>query len=104
MLLPVSEHWTKDQVSNTTAREAMELGMWFSKEQQLSEKPLLDGGICAVCGCLFCGISSAQALHNVYHGPPVAGDGNILYAALSEELQFFFSASVVTSILCRQMP
>ena len=77
LFLSASEEWTNQNVANTNAADALELGWWFQKGQAVSNKPLFEG-ICAMCGCLLYGISGRNCLSNVYFGPPMNRDGAIL--------------------------
>ena len=73
--------WTKDQVSNTTASEALELGHWFQRGQMISKRSLFDG-ICAMCGVLLYSLMGCNG--NFYSGPPISRDGRILVDADGE--------------------
>jgi len=77
LFLSASEAWTNQNVANTTAADALELGWWFQKGQTVSNKPLFEG-ICSMCGCLLYGVSGRACLSNVYFGPPINRDGTII--------------------------
>jgi len=47
LFLSQCESWTKDDVSNISARDALEFGWWFQKGQAFSKKPLFEG-ICSM--------------------------------------------------------
>jgi len=86
LFLSASEAWTNDDVSNISARQALEFGWWFEKGQAFSKKPLFEG-ICAMCGCLLYGVSGRNTLTNVHFGPPINRDGAILVKDGSPETQ-----------------
>ena len=43
LFLSQCESWTNDNVSNISARDALEFGWWFQKGQSFSKKPLFEG-------------------------------------------------------------
>ena len=47
LFLSQCESWSKDNVSNISARDALEFGWWFQKGQAFSKKPLFEG-ICSM--------------------------------------------------------
>ena len=69
LFLSAAEVWTNDQVSNTTAAEALELGHWFQRGQMISKRSLFDG-ICAMCGVLLYSTSGNNCTANFHYGPP----------------------------------
>ena len=48
LFLSQAQRWTEDEVANTSAAQALELGFWFGKGQAFAKKPLIDG----ICGTL----------------------------------------------------
>ena len=76
LFLACSEVWTEDQVANTSATQALELGYWFHRGRTFSKKPLFEG-VCAMCGVLLYGVQAHcnNALSNAYPGPPLNRDG-----------------------------
>ena len=77
LFLSAAELWTKDQVSNTTAPEALELGHWFQRGQMISKRSLFDG-ICAMCGVLLYSTLGQNSIASYHQGPPISRDGRIL--------------------------
>ena len=77
LFLSACEAWTKQEVTNTTAQEALELGYWFNRGQRISQKPLFEG-ICAMCGCLLYATLGGRCLGNMSFGPPLSRDGHVL--------------------------
>ena len=67
LFLSAAEVWTKDQVSNTTASEALELG----------KRSLFDG-LCSMCGVLLYSTLGRNCAANFHYGPPISRDGRIL--------------------------
>ena len=66
LFLTACENWTEQQVSNTTPADAMELGMWFNRGQEMGRESLFTG-ICAMCGVL---LHQHHTLSNTCYGPP----------------------------------
>ena len=66
LFLTACENWTNQQVSNTTPADAMELGMWFNRGQEMGRESLFTG-ICAMCGVL---LHQHHTLSNTCYGPP----------------------------------
>ena len=71
LFLAQAEWWTANDVANTTAANAWELGMWFHRGMKLGKKPLFDG-LCAFCGAL---LHSDGHTGNTVAGVPLNRDG-----------------------------
>ena len=66
LFLSACVRWTTEEVTNTTASDALELGHWFQRGQQNSKKPLFED-LCAMCGCLL--YTGSGSMGNTCYGP-----------------------------------